>query len=96
VEKGVEKAEKRSIKMGEHVERVTVSKKGRSVTAVYPDGHRMSISYEEFLNAFKDPYKAELEYLAQIWYILGTYTDLGREKVEEIVATVRKRLESEA
>ena len=94
MEKTVEK--ERPIKMGEHVERVTISKKGRSVTAVYPDGRRVTVSYEEFLDAFKDPYKAELEYLAQIWYILGTYTDLGREKVEEIVATVRKRLESEA
>jgi len=88
-------SEEEKIRIGEHVKRVAISKGGRSVTVVYPDGRKVRISYEEFLNVFKDQYKAELEYLAQIWYILGTYTDLG-EKVEEIVATVRKKLESEA
>jgi hypothetical protein len=81
------------IKINEPVENVKISLKGRSVTIIYKNGERWVENFENYLKVFHDAEKAKNEYLLKLWYILGTYTDLSDEKVNEIVKTVREKLE---
>jgi hypothetical protein len=80
------------IRMGEPVEDVKVSVKGRTVTIIYKSGKKWVERYDDCLRVFHDTERAKNEYFMRLWYILSTYTNLSDEKVDEILKTVRERL----
>jgi hypothetical protein len=72
---------------------VKISKRGRNVTILKGDT-RIRIGYYEFLRVYPNAYRAMLEYLTQLLYVLGL-TGVSCERALNVVSEVRKRLESE-
>jgi hypothetical protein len=72
---------------------VRVSKRGRNVTILKGDS-RIRIGYDEFLMVYPNAYRAMLEYLAQLFYVLGL-SGVSYKRALDIVSEIRKRLESE-
>jgi hypothetical protein len=75
-----------------HVKRVMVSRRGRGVRVVFEDGGKFRIDFDDYVRVFHDSERAKNEYLLQIWYFLSTRTDLGDDRVREIMKTVKERL----
>jgi len=72
---------------------VRISKRGRNVT-ILKGNDRIRISYDEFLRVYPSAYRAMLEYLAHLLYVLGL-SGVSCDRALNIVSDVRRRLESE-
>lgn len=73
--------------------KVKISEKGRNVT-ILKGNDRIRIGYNEFLRVYPNAYRAMLDYLAQLFYVLRL-SGVSYERALNIVSEVRKRLESE-
>ena len=72
---------------------VRISKRGRNVT-ILKGNDRIRISYDEFLRVYPSAYRAMLEYLVHLLYVMGL-SGVSCNRALNIVSDVRRRLEGE-
>jgi len=77
----------RQVKEMKRAVRAWISRKGWYVTILFEDGSRTTISFKEFLRAFRDYSRAVSEYASFVWASMG-----GDERAYWVATEVERRL----